>query len=348
MAGRVAVVVVVLLTAIAIWQTRGTGPDLSRVAVVRSPAGVMGTTCTLVAVVPAGREAMAQRGLEAAERELREVDALMSTYLESSELSAINRAAAGEVVPVSTQLRSVLRFSREVWQASNGAFDATCRPMIDLWRRAGRAGRLPLDDDIAAARSRSSWEDFEQLAGGVRKGRQSARLDLGGVAKGYGIDRAFDVLSAAGCDGVLVDVGGDVRVGGCDARGERWMITVRDPFGDRRLTDFALDAGAVCTSGNYERYVEIGGVRYSHIIDPRTGHPVDRLPSVTVLAADAVTADAWATALGVLGAEGLGLLPPSVEALIVEGDENSCRIHADEAMEQRLGTLPAPPCEVDR
>jgi thiamine biosynthesis lipoprotein len=178
----------------------------------------------------------------------------------------------------------------------------------------------------------------------VRKSCASARLDLGGVAKGYGIDRAFEALTSAGCDGVLVDVGGDVRVRGIDARGEPWLITVRDPFGGSNPVSFELENGAVCTSGNYERFVTIDGVRYSHIIDPRTGRPADRLPSVTVVSGDAMTADAWATALSVLGPDGLGQLPRDVEALIVEGDERSCRVHASAAMVRRLDMLPEPLC----
>lgn len=343
LAGRIALMALVVLTAIALWKTSGSGPDLSRVAVVRTPQGIMGTTCALVAVVPRGHEADAQRGLEAAEQSLREVDALMSTYLEESELSSINRAAAGDVVPVSEALRSVLLFSRDVWGASDGAFDATCRPMIELWRSAAQDGRLPSDGEMETSRLASSWDDFEILEGGVSKHRADARLDLGGVAKGYGIDRAFDALASEGCDGILVDVGGDVRVGGLDARGEPWRITVRDPFGGSNSVSIELDGGAVCTSGNYERFIEIDGVRHSHIIDPRTGRPADRLPSVTVLAADAKTADAWATALSVLGPDGLGRLPPDVEALLIEGDVEDCIVHATPGMEKHLGGLPVSP-----
>lgn len=342
--GRVALAALAILTAVALWQTRGSGPDMTRVAVMRTPQGIMGTTCTLVAVVPRGHEAEAQRGLEAAEQALREVDALMSTYLERSELSAINSAEAGALVPVSDQLRLVLHFSREAWEASGGAFDATCRPMIELWRRAGQEGHLPNDAEMEAARISSSWEDIEVLEEGVRKRRAGARIDLGGVAKGYGIDRAFEALVSAGCEGSLVDVGGDVRVGGLDARGKRWRITVRDPFGGSTFVSFELDGGAVCTSGNYERFVEIDGRRYSHILDPRTGMPAGRLPSVTVFAADAMTADAWATALSVLGPDGIDRLPDGVEALLVEGDEEECSIHATPSMGDLLGEVPKPPC----
>jgi thiamine biosynthesis lipoprotein len=304
----------------------------------------MGTTTTLVAVVPRGHEAMAQQGLEAGERALRRIDALMSTYLDTSEVSVLNRAAAGEAVALSPAVREVLATSYSVWWASGGAFDPTCRPLIELWRRAGVESRMPTEKELIAARDASSWADFEVLESGLSKKRDSARVDLGGVAKGYGIDRAYDAMVSAGCVGVLVDVGGDVRLGGHDDRREPWTVEVRDPFADRVFTSLEIESGAVCTSGGYRRYVEIDGVRFSHIVDPRTGRPAEIAASVTVRAADAATADAWATALSVLGHDGVDLLPAGVEALLVEGSEEDCTVHATQGMERLLGGLPDQPC----
>jgi thiamine biosynthesis lipoprotein len=304
----------------------------------------MGTSTTLVAVVPRGREAAGQRALVDAERELRRVDALMSTYLDSSEISVLNRAARGQVVVLSPAVRGVLEASRDVWEASEGAFDPTCRPVLELWRRAGRSGRMPSRAELAEARDASSWADFEILEDGARKLRSTARVDLGGVAKGFGIDRAFAALVAAGCVGGLVDVGGDLRVGGHDDRGEPWTVTVRDPFHDEILTAFELAAGAVCTSGSYRRFVEIEGRRFSHIVDPRDGMPVTSSASVTVVANDTMTADAWATALSVLGVDGIDLMPNEAEALLVEGSDGECTVHATEGMERLLGGLPDLPC----
>jgi len=342
---RLAVVVVAALTGVALWMTRGSELDRSHVALVRQPDGIMGTTTTLVAVVPRGREAAAQRGLEDAELALRRVDALMSTYLEASEVSALNRAGVGEPVVLSPAVRDVLATSYSVWWASDGAFDPTCRPLLELWRRAGIEGRVPSEEELIAARDASSWNDFEVLENGLSKKRDSARVDLGGVAKGYGIDRAFDAIFSAGCVGALVDVGGDVRVGGHDDRGEPWTLEVRDPYADRVFASLELENGAVCTSGGYRRYVEIDGVRFSHIVDPRTGRPTGIAASVTVWAADATTADAWATAVSVLGSDGVDLLPAGVEALLVVGTEEDCTVHATPGMKQLLGGLPDPPCE---
>lgn len=342
--GRAVVAAVAVVTLIALWQTGGTGPDSSYVAVVRNPTGIMGTTCTLVAVVRPGRVSEAQQGLEAAERALRRVDALMSTYIDESEVSIVNRSEAGIEVSLSPSTLAVVTAAREFSRATAGAFDPTCRPLLECWRRAGRNNRMPSEGERIQAREASSWEDFQVAAGGLRKTRAGACLDLGGVAKGYGIDRAFEAIEAAGCEGSLVDVGGDVRVGGIDDRGEHWKIVIRDPFKTSVFSSVELGAGAVCTSGSYERFVEIDGVRFSHIIDPRSGFPVRQSPSVTVLAEDAISADAWATALSVLGPDGLADLPPGVEALIVAGDAADCTIQATPAMISLLGGIPDLDC----
>jgi thiamine biosynthesis lipoprotein len=339
-----ALVVTVALTGVALWMTRGSGLDRSHVAVIRQPDGIMGTTTTLVAVVPLGREAAAQHALKTGEQALRQIDALMSTYLDGSEVSVLNRAGVGEAVVLSPAVRDVLATSYSVWWASDGAFDPTCRPLLELWRRAGIESRVPSEEELVAARDASSWEDFEVLENGLNKKRDSARIDLGGVAKGFGIDRAFDAMMSAGCVGALVDVGGDVRVGGHDDRGEPWTVAILDPFADRSFTSLEVENRAVCTSGGYRRFVEIDGVRFSHIVDPRDGVPIAASASVTVVADDAATADAWATALSVLGAQGFERLPAGVEALLVRGDQENCTVHATPEMARLLGGLPGPPC----
>jgi thiamine biosynthesis lipoprotein len=128
----------------------------------------------------------------------------------------------------------------------------------------------------------------------------------------------------------MVEIGGDLRIAGVDAEGEGWLIAIRSPFEDRPWTRIRLAEGAVCTSGSYARYMEIGGRRYSHVLDPRTGWPAERSPSVTVIGPDAATADAWATALSVLGLAGLALADDrsELEALLVSGEPESPRGYA--------------------
>ena len=151
------------------------------------------------------------------------------------------------------------------------------------------------------------------------------RVDLGGVAKGYGIDRAVAAMREAGVAGGLVDVGGDLRVFGKPPRGDRWEVMVRSPLTKGTIVTLKLTESAVCTSGSYFRFVKIGGRRFSHIIDPRSGQPAAGVASATVLAPDAATADGWATALSVLGQDGLELLPKQAEAMLVIGSKDAPR-----------------------
>ncbi|NJN64881.1 MAG: FAD:protein FMN transferase [Acidobacteria bacterium] len=150
------------------------------------------------------------------------------------------------------------------------------------------------------------------------KSRGTARVDVGGNAKGYAIDLAVRAMQAAGARGGLVDVGGDLRFFGEAPDGVAWTIDIRHPDGRSVYRSLALTGDrAVCTSGNYARFAEIGGRRFSHIIDPRSGWPADATPSVTVIGPDTLTVDTWATALSVLGPEGLARLPENLDALIL-------------------------------
>jgi thiamine biosynthesis lipoprotein len=164
---------------------------------------------------------------------------------------------------------------------------------------------------------------IELSKSGARKSCNTAAVDLSGIAKGYAIDRALSILRESGAAGGLVEVGGDLRVFGIDPDGKDWAVGIRSPFEDRAWGQIELTDGAVCTSGDYARYVEVEGQRFSEVIDPRTGRPATLASSVTVVAGDAMTADAWATALTVLGPKGLELLPTGerIEALIVSVDE---------------------------
>ncbi len=327
--------VLVGLTAAAVVATRR---DDRLVAVVRHPEGVMGTSCTLLAAVPARSTTDGHQALEQAEAALRAVEARMSTHLERSELGRLNRAPVGESVPLSPDTLTVLVAAQRFHLASAGAFDVTCRPLLERWRAAARAGRLPTADELAAARAASRWELLELLPAGARRLGPGVEVDLGGIAKGWGIDAAVAALETSGCAGGLVEVGGDLRVWGARPEGGAWPVALRDPFAAREMGSLALASGAVCTSGNYARFVEIDGRRYSHIVDPRSGLPAEAAPSVTVVAADATTADAWATALSVLGPAGLELIAgdPGIEALLVTGSPTQWQLHASPGIRSLL------------
>jgi thiamine biosynthesis lipoprotein len=326
------------LVGVGLWKTSG-GPGPGQAAahatVVRQCRAVMGTDCTLAVVVPRTERPRAERLLQQAEAVLRAAEARMSTWLNDSDIGRLNAAGAGQEVPLSPETLEVLRIARQAKTQTGGAFDVTCRPLVELWRAAGQRGVLPSDSELAQARAESNWDLIELTDDGGVKRRATARVDLGGIAKGWAIDRAAELLSSRGPSrssrgedgtvpfpnavGGIVDVGGDLVCFGKAADGGLWPVDIKDPAGPGRAAKLRLPGGAVCTSGGYARFVQIGLQRYSHIIDPRTGRPAETASSVTVVAAEAVTADVWATALSVLGPEGLTRLPAGVEAMIIVG-----------------------------
>ncbi len=316
------------------------------------PQGIMGTECALTAVPAQGQNELAIiRGLSKAEQALRTVEAHMSTYLQFSELSRLNRAPAGEALKLSADTMDVLRLSRLLRAQTGGAFDVTHLPLFELWGRAGKAGRLPSEADLAAAKARCGWDKWKLLDDGAVKSIDGAGFGLGGVAKGWAVDRAAEAIVAAGCAGGLVEVGGDIRCFGRPGHKGKWIVAVQNPFnqeGNDFFGTLALNDAAVCTSGNYERFSVIDGKRYSHIVDPRTGRCVDLAPSVTVVAPTAAIADGWATALSVLGPEGFKLLDANsgIEAMIVVGGPTDYHIHETPGFAKLLDKpIPRSPAE---
>lgn len=268
----------------------------------------MGTTFNVTLVVtdqsPPVYAAKIQAGLE---RELAQINQQMSTYIDDSELMQFNRSKVGQWQSLSAPLAEVLAISRRISERSEGAFDITVGPLVDLWGFGPLAEPEQVPSDVAIAAARSAMGYAQVALDGQRARRLSdVRLDLSAVAKGYGVDHLADWLEAQGYEHYLVEIGGEVRLSGDSPRGDAWRIGVEQPSlvqGDGRKA-LALTDIAMATSGDYRNYYERDGVRYSHTIDPRTGRPIaHRLASVTVLAPTSAEADAWATALNVLGPE---------------------------------------------
>ncbi len=338
--GGVMILALAGLTGVGLWKT-ASDQTAPRSVLVRHPEGVMGTTCTLLAVVGTQDEGAAPSALDQAEDELRSVESAMSTWLADSEVSRFNSAPENHEIALSAGTRLVLRAAERALHWTGGAFDATCRPLIRLWRDAGDQNRLPVQKEIDLARAVSRWKWIEITDSGAIKRAPEASVDLGGIAKGYAIDRAARALHDSGIAGGMVDVGGDLVCFGHPRDGEFWIVDVKNPFGGKPINRLRIPCGAVCTSGNYARFNEIEGTRYSHIIDPRTGRPADAAAAVTVVASTALMADIWATALSVLGPDGLELLPDGIEALLVLGDAEHCRLIATPGMLSLLET-PSP------
>ncbi|PIE18629.1 MAG: hypothetical protein CSA66_04545 [Proteobacteria bacterium] len=269
----------------------------------RFGGGVMGTSWSAVVVADEGLDG--ERMLTAIRGALEGVDQAMSTYRPDSELMRLNRHPVGEVMALSADLRRVLAKAAEVSAASGGAFDATVGPLVEAWGfGAGAAAAAPTDEALARLKATVGWRGLTLSEAGATRSRQGLRLDLSAIAKGFGADAAAAALEAVGVQRYLVEVGGEVRARGLNRQGKPWQIGVERPDSATReaIAVVGLTSGGMATSGDYRSYREVDGRRVSHTIDPRTARPIDHgLASVTVLADDCMTADAWATALSVLG-----------------------------------------------
>ncbi|GAB3272160.1 FAD:protein FMN transferase [Parahaliea aestuarii] len=268
----------------------------------------MGTTWHVTYVAPpsAPPADTLQAGLEA---ELESVNDSMSTYREDAEISAFNRLPVGQWLTVSAPFMTVLRAALEIGEQSDGAYDVTVAPLVNLWGFGpGRgAAKVPAAETIAALREQVGQGNLDIDAEGsrVRKTREVS-LDFSSIAKGYAVDRLAEYLLVQPVSDFLVEVGGEMRLAGASPRGDRWRIAIEQPSAGGRAPAVGLSLSdvAVATSGDYRNFFELDGKRFSHSIDPRTGYPVAHdLVSVTVLAETAMRADAWATALVVLGAD---------------------------------------------
>ena len=248
----------------------------------------------------------------------------LSTYRPESAISLLAEQAGVAPLAVSEDAFRVLSLGKYFGDLSDGAFDITVAPLVRLWgfgRTPGPAG-LPSEGSV---RKQVGLVDYRRLVlanGTAFLPVKGMGVDLGGIAKGYAVDLAFDYCRSAGIEDFLIDLSGNIRVSGRPQWREDWQIGVRNPFDRSRIIGkVTLESGmALATSGNYERFVEIAGQRYSHIIDPRTGYPVTGTAGVTILCQDATTADGLSTSFFVVGLKGAGKLlqeTPSAEVLIV-------------------------------
>lgn len=282
---------------------------------------IMGTIVEIS--VAAQDEDAAFHAIKAAFSEMERIEREMSFFREESELSRLNRLAGRGPVQVSQELVALLRTSLRISQLTQGAFDVTVAPLLRLWPIYRAEKILPTDDRIREALSHVGYRKLmvSEHDRTVAFADPGMAVDLGGIAKGYAIDRAVAILKNLGVRAALVNAGGDVYAYGRKPNGDPWTIGIRHP----RQKDGVLAAAkvkdmAIVTSGDYERFFIKDGKRYSHIIDPRSGFTAQKTASVTVTAPEAVVADGLATGVLVLGAEkGLSVVEsiPGVEAAVI-------------------------------
>ena len=262
---------------------------------------LMGTVCTGVVGSRADSTA-AGEALDAAFDEIARLESVMSSWQSESELQRLNAAAASERFACSADLYAVIDSALDTAAETGGSFDPTIEPLARAWDLRG-PGRVPEESELAEARAHVGWRSVvrEPMSRVVRFTRPGMGLDLGGIGKGYALDRAADLLRSRGTLRALLNFGGEV-VALSDR--EPWKITVAHPA-DRTQPAVALGLSnaAASTSSQSERGIEANGVRYGHILDPRTGRPARTEASVTVVAASGTRADALSTALLVMGRE---------------------------------------------
>jgi FAD:protein FMN transferase len=267
--------------------------------------------------------AVADAAIAAVIAEMHRVDRLMSHYKPESELSQVNARAAAEPVTVAPELAALITRALGFSALTEGAFDITYASVGYLYDY--RAHERPSDAQIAASLPAVDWRHVvvDPAASTVRFTQPGVRIDLGGIAKGYAVDRGIEILAGRGIRNGTVTAGGDTRILG-DRLGRPWVVGIRHPDdGQRVISRIPLADAALSTSGDYERYFDEAGQRYHHIINPRTGRSAGELRSVTIIGPDATTTDGLSTGVFVLGAErGLALIErlADVDAVLVTRD----------------------------
>ncbi|QJR82849.1 FAD:protein FMN transferase ApbE [Alteromonas pelagimontana] len=264
----------------------------------------MGTTYNIKYIVG---EAGEVEGLqEMIDQRLVEINKLMSTYDPTSELSRFNQNRFTEPFAVSDETRIVVQEAIRLGHLSHGVLDITVGPLVNLWGFGPnkRPEKIPTQEDIANVRDYVGLDKLKVTKEGLMKRHPMLYVDLSTIAKGYGVDQVAEIIESQGITDYLVEIGGEMRVKGQRGNGESWLIAIEKPVTTERAVQKIVSIGtnAIATSGDYRNYYEQDGKRYSHLIDPRTGSPIQHnLVAVTVVHPSSMTADGLATAFNVMG-----------------------------------------------
>jgi thiamine biosynthesis lipoprotein len=267
-----------------------------------------------------------EAGLAAVESVFQEagrIDRLMSTYRDDSEISKINREAANGPVRAGQELFDLIARSLEISTLTQGSFDITYESVGQHYDF--RARQRPDDATVESERENIDYRYvvLDAAAGSVAYRKKGVRINLGGIAKGYVVERGISILRSKGIRNAIVTAGGDSRLLG-DRRGRPWIVGIRDPRIDGEVAiSVPLEDEAISTSGDYERYFDEDGIRYHHIIHPGTGEPASGVHSATVIGPDAVTTDALSTSVFVMGVDkGLRMIAslPDYESIVIDSD----------------------------
>lgn len=275
------------------------------------------------------------------------INNIMSTYEKNSELSLLNQNHSGECIPLSKELLDVLKEAIRISKLSDGAFDVTVGPLVNLWGFGPDAipDSFPSDEMIQSKLTDIGYKQIElsETNQCIKKNNDEIYIDLSAIAKGYAVDRLAHYLELQSLENFMVEIGGEVRAKGKNGEQEIWRIGIEKPLAwsdsiERTVYEIiSLNDLSMATSGDYRNYYEKNGQRYSHTINPMTGKPIThKLASVTVVHQSSMTADALATALNVLGYE-KGLLLANKEnlsVLFIMKEDDGFRDYATESFQQ--------------
>ena len=284
-------------------------PETKNPTLVKFTGPTMGTAYSVkIRKLPAGlNQEDLQRGIE---QVLKRINDRMSTYLEDSELSRFNKQQTTDWMEVSPDTVAVISEAIRTSRLTEGAFDVTVGPLVDLWGfgRVPRGDTIPSDTEIREALQKVGYTKIHTRISppAIKKDRPDIQIDLSAIAKGYAVDQVADYLDRSRVLDYLVEIGGELRAKGKNAKGTAWTVGIEKPVANERVIHQVLHLKdqAMATSGDYRNYFEKNGRRFSHTIHPRTGRPIKHhLASVTVINPSSMRADAMATALMVLGPE---------------------------------------------
>ncbi len=268
----------------------------------------MGTTYHITVCSPAADKVDTGQLKQDIDQLLVEINQEMSTYIKDSELSLFNQAEPDQWLPVAPAVVKVVSAGLKLSEDSDGAFDMTVGPLVNLWHFGPDPGKktLPADEKIEAARKKVGYHHIQvqESPAALKKLIPDVYVDLSAIAKGYGVDAVAELIESRGIENYLVEIGGEMRARGINQRGEAWKVGIEKPVSETRVVQkiVPLSNLSMATSGNYRNFFEVDGVSYSHTIDPRTGRPATHgLASVTVVGETCMNCDAIATCLMVLG-----------------------------------------------
>ncbi len=347
-----AALVIILVIAVSVWLLVGNKKDSTSETPNGATVTKEGDTTSMsqtfyiydtVVNIKVYGDTVAQKNMDDIQHMLERMDKEFSRTKEDGELYAVNKAAGKEAVVVSDETLDIVKQSVKYAAEMDGLFDPTIGPLVDLWNIGSGGDHVPPQADIDKAKSLTNYKDviIDEAAKTVKLAKEGMVLDMGGIGKGYAADRVADYLKAQGLDSAMINLGGSSIIAlGNKPNGSQWNIGLQDPdqsrgtqLGTIKITNEVIDA-----SGVYERFFMQDGVRYHHILDPRTGFPSQNgLKSVTIMSPNATDADALSTGVFLMGEEAgikyLEALPENVEAFFITDDN---KIYATSGIRQRL------------